>query len=1346
MGNKESPPFHGTLQDKTPVERVLANGRHIKKAIADNYKRRQKGIEKGQVIIDMIERPQYRYRAGGDSWDNSTPFPYDTEYPTTVFTKNGGAAPSSKTGQKAPPLEITHTALGDLPSEVGFASVQHKEDIFESLLEEFAGFYTDEDTITIKKVIKHEMGLDLLFSEESTKDLDVKIYSLSEKKVGPSLLMNFTHLQRGRFAAELYGLTTFLKTADQKATIVYVGSAPGIHIPFLAALFPNTTWHLYDMEPVRFIRCNFGSKCPQAVLDRITIYEQEFTDGLAHSWKEKADIVVTDILLSIIDKFNTTNPAIKEARDTIRALHSNQENNITANWIKIIKPRFGSLQNAHTSGLNGALTHGVTSVQALPLKGKWMYPVWNTHFSHSLIVISTLDDILTSDDGSNKPFDWQRINDINYYRRAVLRPWATFKALPGFEKVPGFDRCLDCASEARIWALYDELDGKPDDSSPPERMSKLTESLGLPLICKCDKEAGPPYHGNFASLPTMERLQKIAAASGWPQYRYRQWFTSWDGMSPSPFDTSRAVVSVEDIEASQRNVQIVNTNAFRLPPIELVKKVLNMFPAGTYTPIETEAISHVASLLFPEAKPIYNSQEETYGVVYRPKKLPSATYFMTLHHGQRKLFVGELQFLTRVTKYAKDPSRELVIVYAGAAPGQHLPYLAELFPQMVFHLYDPAPFKFAKQNAVKLHTYNEYFTDDIAKQWADTADAFICDIRVGIDTGEAAWSQEFEDQVAADMAAQERWTYLMRPTFGAMLKFRPPYVNAGEDLAIKYIDGYVLWQTWPPKFSTEGRLVVPPDFWKNKETNKENKEVGINSLESLRKPFDVAQYQDACAYHNMVVRPWAIYAFPAPNMEKVPGYDRCFDCTNEANAWIEYDFMQSHPTNDIPSYMNRLSKETHQRLDAQKNEPPFHGIAANEPPLSRFMRIAELRVAAQTNKYFPRKKKYGGSNLPGSSGLSKPTFAIISGEIPTEEREAIVAAFNSPGNTHGAIIKAILVSKTGAEGLDLKFIRETHQVEPYWDRSRDDQVRARAVRLGSHDLLPRDERVVQSYVYISTYNTKVRSSIRSVDQEVETVDELFARRSAERSELCNSFRSLLASVCFECVAFGYSDKCRTCMPTNAKLFSRSFTSDLKKTDPCVRREERNVSATPVTVNGTVYYYVKDADDYKFYEWREDLGGYSIVDSATLIDKIQSVITGTAIRDEVGDMGKTEQTEQTEQSVTTYTKSIKQPWFSLIKQGRKLVEGRLNKGVFANIKKDDSIIWTNRDEKCQTNVTYVKRYTDFKEMLEAETIERALPEPTIKTIEDGVDLYHQYFSTEDEKKYGVVAVGLSISFI
>lgn len=43
--------------------------------------------------------------------------------------------------------------------------------------------------------------------------------------------------------------------------------------------------------------------------------------------------------------------------------------------------------------------------------------------------------------------------------------------------------------------------------------------------------------------------------------------------------------------------------------------------------------------------------------------------------------------------------------------------------------------------------------------------------------------------------------------------------------------------------------------------------------------------------------------------------------------------------------------------------------------------------------------------------------------------------WNSPLNIHGEVIKILLVSKTGAEGLDLKYGRQVHILEPYWDKA-----------------------------------------------------------------------------------------------------------------------------------------------------------------------------------------------------------------------------------------------------------------------------------------------------------------------
>ncbi len=57
-----------------------------------------------------------------------------------------------------------------------------------------------------------------------------------------------------------------------------------------------------------------------------------------------------------------------------------------------------------------------------------------------------------------------------------------------------------------------------------------------------------------------------------------------------------------------------------------------------------------------------------------------------LHWGQRKLLLSEIEFLLLHGDGVK------LVVYAGAAPGTHIAYLADLFPEHHFVLYDPAPF------------------------------------------------------------------------------------------------------------------------------------------------------------------------------------------------------------------------------------------------------------------------------------------------------------------------------------------------------------------------------------------------------------------------------------------------------------------------------------------------------------------------------------------------------------------------------------------------------------------------------------------------------------------------------
>jgi ASC-1-like (ASCH) protein len=106
-----------------------------------------------------------------------------------------------------------------------------------------------------------------------------------------------------------------------------------------------------------------------------------------------------------------------------------------------------------------------------------------------------------------------------------------------------------------------------------------------------------------------------------------------------------------------------------------------------------------------------------------------------------------------------------------------------------------------------------------------------------------------------------------------------------------------------------------------------------------------------------------------------------------------------------------------------------------------------------------------------------------------------------------------------------------------------------------------------------------------------------------------------------------------------------------------------------------------------------------------------------------------------------TKYVQEPWFSHIKSGAKKVEGRLNKSWVSTLQKLDRIVWSYEDSHFSTIVEDIKHYGSFKEMLEQEGIENVLP--GVDTIEAGVQVYRQFYSEEDEKKFGVVGIHLRV---
>ena len=128
----------------------------------------------------------------------------------------------------------------------------------------------------------------------------------------------------------------------------------------------------------------------------------------------------------------------------------------------------------------------------------------------------------------------------------------------------------------------------------------------------------------------------------------------------------------------------------------------------------------------------------------------------------------------------------------------------------------------------------------------------------------------------------------------------------------------------------------------------------------------------------------------------------------------------------------------------------------------------------------------------------KPMFALYTGTETPEEKEIIRNVFNgawnylpislakeltaiSSNNLYGEIIKVLMITASGAEGISLKNVRYVHITEPYWHPVRIQQVIGRARRICSHQELPEELRTVKVFLYLMKFTESQMSSDASIE-------------------------------------------------------------------------------------------------------------------------------------------------------------------------------------------------------------------------------------------------------------------------
>lgn len=118
---------------------------------------------------------------------------------------------------------------------------------------------------------------------------------------------------------------------------------------------------------------------------------------------------------------------------------------------------------------------------------------------------------------------------------------------------------------------------------------------------------------------------------------------------------------------------------------------------------------------------------------------------------------------------------------------------------------------------------------------------------------------------------------------------------------------------------------------------------------------------------------------------------------------------------------------------------------------------------------------------------------------------------------------------------------------------------------------------------------------------------------------------------------------------------------------------------------------------------------------------------------------------TESKSKTWTLSLSDPWFNLVKNGEKIYEGRLYKGLSKYFKVGDYIEFYSeegqQDYFVRVIIVDIKKYKTFRESLEDLPLEKVLP--TVLTVDEGEKIYWKYASQDSQLKWQVCQIKIQL---
>jgi hypothetical protein len=132
-----------------------------------------------------------------------------------------------------------------------------------------------------------------------------------------------------------------------------------------------------------------------------------------------------------------------------------------------------------------------------------------------------------------------------------------------------------------------------------------------------------------------------------------------------------------------------------------------------------------------------------------------------------------------------------------------------------------------------------------------------------------------------------------------------------------------------------------------------------------------------------------------------------------------------------------------------------------------------------------------GNTILAGSGGERGKYMMLTDKLSDQALNRVMEMVKAEDNKDGKKIRVVITSPVGSEGIDFRFVRQVHILDPWWNMSRTEQVIGRGLRTCSHQLLPFEKQNCSVYLHVvrnesqecfdeNTYRTKVEGKAMKI--------------------------------------------------------------------------------------------------------------------------------------------------------------------------------------------------------------------------------------------------------------------------